>query len=249
MIVRIPPALCAVLALATLAAACRDGSLDGPGSGRPELPVEVPREAALATPFVLDPEACLDSGYLCAGLGERMDARILRWSSETREIRIHVPLPRVQPRERARNLQDAAVSGILAWQGTPFVLRVDRRDAVGDADIVVEWTEVLGGNQLGRTETEWTRAGDGAMAMRVRRFALAVLDPLSPGRPLDPDQVRVAAAHEMGHALGLPHSDSERDVMYPTNTAGTLSARDYETMTGLYRLENGALLPPAPGRR
>lgn len=45
---------------------------------------------------------------------------------------------------------------------------------------------------------------------------------------------------EMGHALGLlVHSDKERDVMYPTNTATSLSARDYRTMEALYELEPG----------
>ncbi len=43
----------------------------------------------------------------------------------------------------------------------------------------------------------------------------------------------------MGHALGLPHSDESGDVMYPTNTANTLSARDYRAMQVLYRLPNG----------
>jgi predicted Zn-dependent protease len=43
----------------------------------------------------------------------------------------------------------------------------------------------------------------------------------------------------MGHALGLPHSDSPRDVMYPTNSATSLSAQDYRTMESLYRLPDG----------
>jgi predicted Zn-dependent protease len=57
---------------------------------------------------------------------------------------------------------------------------------------------------------------------------------------IDPRQVRLTAAHEMGHALGiLMHSDSERDVMYPTNTATSLSAQDYRTMEVLYSLADG----------
>ena len=44
----------------------------------------------------------------------------------------------------------------------------------------------------------------------------------------------------MGHALGiLMHSVSPRDVMYPTNTATTLSAQDYRTMEALYALDDG----------
>ncbi len=56
----------------------------------------------------------------------------------------------------------------------------------------------------------------------------------------------LTAAHEMGHALGLPHSDSDRDVMYPTNTARNLTTRDFRTMEALYRLPNGAKIRRGP---
>ena len=72
---------------------------------------------------------------------------------------------------------------------------------------------------------------------------------LSPARrklELAPEQVLLTAAHEMGHALGLPHSDSERDVMYPTNTARNLSNRDFRTVDALYRLPNGAKIEKNP---
>ena len=63
---------------------------------------------------------------------------------------------------------------------------------------------------------------------------------------LPPEQVLLTAAHEMGHALGLPHSDSRRDVMYPTNTARSLSNRDFRTVGALYRLPNGAVIRGDP---
>jgi predicted Zn-dependent protease len=68
----------------------------------------------------------------------------------------------------------------------------------------------------------------------------------SPGNAnfeLAPQQVMLTAAHEMGHPLGLPHSDSEGDVMYQTNTARNLSTRDFGTVDALYRLPNGAEKP------
>ena len=61
-----------------------------------------------------------------------------------------------------------------------------------------------------------------------------------------PEEVPLTAAHEMGHVLGPPHSDSHRDVVYPTNTARSLTPRDFRTVEALYRLPNGARIRRGP---
>ena len=72
---------------------------------------------------------------------------------------------------------------------------------------------------------------------------LAAQSPFGGSGTLDARQVRLTAAHEMGHALGiLMHSDNARDVMYPTNTATSLSAQNYKTMGALYALEDGTTI-------
>ena len=101
------------------------------------------------------------------------------------------------------------------------------------------WASRLSGSQLGVTRTQW-RVQSGEISISVLQLALATRSPFSIERPLDPQQVRLTAAHELGHALGLPHSDSPRDVMYPTNTARALTNRDYRTLEALYAAPNGA---------
>jgi len=93
----------------------------------------------------------------------------------------------------------------------------------------------VSGNQIGVAHTRWSPAS----GLEVISLQLASRNPFDPSRTIDPRQIRLTAMHEMGHALGLPHSDSPRDVMYPSNTTTTLSAQDYVTMEALYAMEDG----------
>jgi predicted Zn-dependent protease len=76
--------------------------------------------------------------------------------------------------------------------------------------------------------------------VEVVAFTVATHNPTDPGRLLTAEQVELVAAHEMGHALGLFHSDDPRDVMFPQNTATRLTVRDFRTIEALYSLPNGA---------
>ena len=85
------------------------------------------------------------------------------------------------------------------------------------------------------THTQW--ASDTGLS--VVSIHLSTRNPFNPGVINDLRQVQPTAAHEMGHALGLPHSGSERDVMYRSNTARSMSAQDYRTMEVMYALQDG----------
>ncbi len=201
-------------------------------------------DTAVGTPSVVTPasggpivharDVCPGTGYLCAGLARDGHVLIHHWTDFSGTIVVHVPLPTGESTTDARSLRRAAEAGLRAWNGQPFPVLVDE-GGTRPANFSVTWVRSLGGKRIGLAHTQWSNV----RGLRAISIQLVTRDPLDPTRVLDPRQVQLAAAHEMGHALGLSHSDSERDVMYPSNTATALSAQDYRTMEALYALKDG----------
>jgi predicted Zn-dependent protease len=196
--------------------------------------VGAPAPTAPASPPLLAAEACRNVGYLCAELEQSERVQLRRWKDFTGPVVVHIPRPEFESPGDATRLQQAAAMGLRAWNGQPFEITADLR---GDRNphFSVRWTQALTGNRIGVAHTRWSAA----TGLQVVSIELTTRSPYDPGRIVDPAQVRLTAAHEMGHALGLPHSNASRDVMYPTNTATAMTAQDYRTMESLYRLRDG----------
>jgi predicted Zn-dependent protease len=206
-----------------------------PGTPGCEVSVEAQTtaEGPLTVPLTAA-EACRNVGYLCAPLELNERMRLQRWKDFSGTIVIHVPRPSFESAADGARLQQAAMSGLRAWNSQPYQIFTDL-SGERTAHFSVTWTRNLTGSLLGVARTRWSAP----TGLQVVTLELATRWPYDPNRVIDPQQVRLTAAHEMGHALGLPHSSAENDVMYPSNTATSLSAQDYRTMESLYRMPDG----------
>jgi predicted Zn-dependent protease len=137
-------------------------------------------------------------------------------------------------------------AALRSWEELPLDLKfVETADTVG-AGIVVSWTDQFmappgspdsTSDRTGLTELRSNQLGE----IQSARIVLARSDAHG---PLRPDEIRSIAAHEFGHALGLPHSGRRTDIMYPTVIAPNLSARDRASVQLLYELPQGSLHEP-----
>lgn len=127
------------------------------------------------------------------------------------------------------------------WESADLGLRFSFTGDSADADIVVHWRESFGnGNQAGVTDLRWSSAGPVV-------HAYVVLATRNAGDSLFTDDALLGAAvHELGHAMGLPHSRDSADVMHPVTRVTVLSARDRATARLLYALPPGPLRAPPP---
>lgn len=158
--------------------------------------------------------------------------------------RVDVPIRVYLPEEPAVPgytvpMAQAVENAFTRWErvgGIPVSFSVVY-DSVG-ADVQVRWIKAFDIQRSGQADIVWDRQG------WVVRGTLTLATHTPGGQPLTPDALNTVALHEIGHLLGLGHSDDPHDVMYPSTEVHDLTLRDRQTAQLLYALPPGSLRIP-----
>lgn len=210
-----------------------------PGDRRSRLPLElpaaeVPRLDSLGRVGVrLRLRAEVERHYLDSLFGET-DSILRHWPAIAAIRAISVGIVPGTGSGFTPAMVSEVRAALADWNPATAGLRFLEQEDTATAALLIRWTDTLEADRAGATDVTWDKAG------RIRRVTvfLAMHAPAT-GRPFAPEARRAIALHELGHALGLPHSSDPGDVMYPVATATALSDRDRFSLRLLYELPTG----------
>lgn len=177
--------------------------------------------------------------YLPAMLAES-DSLLRRWPERTvPPLRIHFLPTGVSG--YTPDLREAARSAFVRWErvgGIP--MRFEFVNDSASADVIVRWIDRFPMRRAGQADIRWNGLG------WIVGGTLTLATHTSEGLALSEDAVYTVAMHEIGHLLGLGHSDDPDDVMFPTTSVHDITGRDRHTARLLYTVPPGSLRLTTP---
>ncbi|PYP71632.1 MAG: hypothetical protein DMD41_11785 [Gemmatimonadetes bacterium] len=172
--------------------------------------------------------------YLNEIVAESQDSALHRWNNRSADpVRVYIPSGTVA--NFRPEFRDAIRTAFRQWEQVGVPVSFDVNADSSRAEVTVHWKIQFDIDRTGQTDLEWDQ--DGHILKAV--VTVATFDPK--GRPLDTDDVRAIALHEVGHVLGLDHSPDSTDLMFARGAVRQITDRDIRTATLLYQLSPGSL--------
>jgi hypothetical protein len=172
--------------------------------------------------------------YIGDMLAER-DSALARWPDQHgRPLTVWI-----QPSADLAGWDSEYVTGVrdafLTWDALRLPVRFAFTPDSADADVHVTFIDHFDEPISGRTK--WTRDDDWWIIDANISLALHHRS----GAALDGEAMKALALHEVGHLLGLDHTDDPTSIMAPRVRVRSLSAADRATARLLYTLPPGGV--------
>ncbi len=195
---------------------------------------------AIALPAAIEPSELrrkvsqsIAGTYLDELLAAR-DSALARWPERTvRPLRVWVERPQLEG--WSEDYVTAVQSAFDSWEETGVPVHFSFvTDSVG-SDVRVRFRTSFSSGISGKTV--WSR--DARWWLLSGDIELALLHPN--GGYVDVVQMRAIAMHEVGHLLGLDHTESSDNIMASRVRTRELSEQDRATIRALYSMPAGTL--------
>jgi tetratricopeptide (TPR) repeat protein len=162
--------------------------------------------------------------------------RIQRWEAQRMPLKIFINQDIRNPFYK-RNYTQMMQQALDAWcAASNNKIGWSESDNADDANITVDWASfpestaeagITNASTFGRSDSDRT----------FNKAAITIYTLRRDGSDVSDKEVNATCLHESGHALGLPHSANNQDIMFFANSPhclGKLTKRDMETISKLY---------------